>query len=124
MHHKLFSVAGSGGVKGVAALVGHPVKFREPVIIAGVNEGELAAGKRDPPDRFCACLERTARIEIGAFTVDMHPPPSTDEIYPLHTHQHRPIRSHHPQRKKTIITTFMIFNFQLSIFYLYPIRVY
>ncbi len=54
MHHQLFTVAASGGVKGVAALAGGPSKFDQPVIIGGINEGELSAGKGDPADGLVA----------------------------------------------------------------------
>ena len=88
----------SCGVGCSCATIGEPSKFSQLVIIVGVNECEFAAGKGYPPDGFGAEFKISARIEIGAFTVDMHPPPSADEIYPLHTHQHRPTRNYHPQR--------------------------
>ena len=94
MHHKLFSVVGSGGVKGVDALVGNPWKFRESVIIGGVNEGELSAGKRDATDGLVAEFKIPARIEVGAGLFQEDGPPPAGAVGFLHTHQGRAVGAH------------------------------
>ena len=108
MHHNLFLVAGSGGVKGVAPLADKPSKFAQLVIIFGVNEGEFAAGNRDLPDGRWAFFEGFARIEIDAARVEVETAICADISPFLLAYQNRPADTDYPSGKTAVITTNMI----------------
>ena len=86
---------------------GRPCEFGQPVIIISVNESEFAFCKGYSPDGFGAGLKISARIEIRARLFEKDYPRPADEVGPLFAGKGRPVRTHHPNRKKTVITTNM-----------------
>ena len=109
MHLNIFSITYSGGIKfGFGRSVGVPVKLRQPVIVLGIDESELSAGKGDPTGRFGGCFESTAGVEIGAGLFETDYPPSADALGFLFAAEHRTAGAHHPDRKKAVIATDMI----------------
>ena len=109
----------SGSIKCSKAGYGLPWEFDQPVIISGVNQCEFAAGKRNSPDSgwiffpvFVGTSTRrtedTARAKIGAGLFEKNYLPPAGQIVLLHTDLRRPVRAHHPDRKKTVVATDMI----------------
>ena len=117
VHLNTFSIIFSDGIKfGFGRSVGVPLKFGQPVVVGGIDEGELAVGKGYPADGFGAGLKIAAGVEIGAGLFELNYPPSTDVAGSLPAAEHWPAGPHYPDRKKAVIATFYIFNFQFSIF--------
>ncbi len=109
VHLNIFSITFSDGIKfGFGRSVGEPLKFGQPVIVLGIDESELSAGKGNSSGRFGACFEGTAWVEIGAGLFELYYPPSADVAGPLLTAEHRTVGAHHPDRKKAVIATDMI----------------
>ena len=117
VHLNMFSLALSDGIKFVfAGSVGKPLKFGQFVIVGAINKCEFPAGKRYPADGFGAgfavfvetstrCKEIPAGVEIPAGLFEADYPPPADKVGLLFAAEHRPVGTHHPDRKKAVITT-------------------
>ena len=95
VHLDVFAVAFSGGIKfGFVRSVGAPVIFDQPVIVFGIDEGELSTSKRDTADGLVAEFKIPARIEVGAGLFEENGPPPAGAVGFLHTHQGRAVGAH------------------------------
>ena len=108
MHLKGLASRASGRIKCSKAGYGLPCKLGQPVIIIGIDNSELSAGKGYPPGAGKTEFAIRAGIEMPAGSVEPDYPPPANVACLLFTAEHRAVCTHHPDRKKTIVATNMI----------------
>ena len=119
MHLDGFAVLFSDGVKGLSAELGEPLKLGQVVIIRRINDGKPAASDGNATGDRQTEFDVCSRIEIRAGVGEKKSPPSVLKTTSVSAGKNGTASADYPGRKNAVVATPFIFNFQMSIFYLF-----